>query len=261
MSGEVKKIAAVKAAGESFPLFFFGPGSSSIDAAWGLIAQNRLPAWGAVLMESQSGGRGRMGRVWQSPPGNIYGALRLPSGQLFTSPGASLALALMLSEALASFGWQMRIKWPNDLIFEDGKTGGLLLESRGQDLVAGIGLNLGAPPAGGWQKERDPGAPKPGALPFFQGPETLWPGVVKELVLLYNKKFGTWTMAELAREAEKILLWRGRSVRVERPASDPPAPDGGLSGLITGLGPEGQLRLAGPDGEYYLWSGTLYLTA
>jgi len=269
------------------PIFMVGPCSSSIDVAWELIARDELPLWGTVLVESQTGGRGRMGRVWQSPPGHVYGAVRLPLAPPFDGPGASLALALILAEVLRDFGWEMQIKWPNDLIYDGGKVGGLLLESREikmagrrcvfrsaeplehprgdggvkplRGLVAGIGFNLLAPPEGDWRREREPGAPVPSALPFADGPAALWPALVKRFVLLYKEKFRGRTMPELIPEAERRMFWLGRRVAVVRPSSTPPAPETGLVGRIAGLGPDGYLRLTSADGEFSLWSGTVCL--
>ncbi|MDL2226384.1 biotin--[acetyl-CoA-carboxylase] ligase [Deltaproteobacteria bacterium OttesenSCG-928-M10] len=257
-------LAAIKLATNSpdfpeVPLIQCGPGSSSMDAAWELMADGRLPEWGAVLMERQTSGRGRMGRVWQSPAGHIYGALNLPPGPPFDGPGASLALALIIAEGLADFGWETRIKWPNDIIFQNGKAGGILLESRGKALVAGVGLNLVEAPEGPWRAERDPGAPPPAALPFSGPPLDLWGPLVKKLVLLYSAKFGGRAMREIVPLAEKRLLWLGRKVWAERPAADPPAPESGLTGHISGLGPEGQLCLSNQDADYQLWSGSIFL--
>lgn len=249
---------------EEVPVYFGGPYSSSMDAAWDLIKENKLPLWGSVLVKNQTAGRGRMGRVWQSPPGHVYAALRLPPAPPFDGPGASPALALLVALALRSLGLEIMIKWPNDLILDGGKVGGLLLESRaipgqGQHLIAGLGFNLINPPDGQWQRERDPGAPPPSALPFFDGPEKLWLTLAKKLLLLYKEMLLERTLAELTPEIEKILIWRGQSVTVITPASDPPAPAQGLSGRIVGLAPDGSLRLENEAGRYNLWSGTVCL--
>lgn len=256
---DIREIASLEAGGYPVPLYFCGPGTSSLDVAWSLAEADRLPVWGAVLLESQTAGRGRMGRVWQSPAGHIYGALRLPTAPPFDGPGASLVLALYLAEALKDFGWAVNLKWPNDLIYEGGKTGGLLLESKKDRLVAGIGLNLNAPPPGDWPASRDPGAPGPSALPFSGGPAELWTALVKRIILLYNEEFQGRSLADLIPKAEAILHWRGRTVTVVQPASVPPAPESGLVGRLEGLGPEGYLRLVNARGEYQLWSGTVCL--
>ena len=256
MSYELETIEAGEA---RLPLYHFGPGTSSMDVLWDLIERGECPVWGATLMERQSGGRGRMGRVWQSPAGHVYGALRLPPEPPFDGPGASLALSVILALALNEYGWPVGLKWPNDLILEGAKVGGLLLESRREALIAGIGFNLVAPPEGDWRQTRASGAPPPGALPWTEGPKALWPGLVKKAFLLYNEKFEGQDIRELIPEAEKLLLWRNQTVKVERPAAEPLAPESGLTARITGLGPEGQLLLTSPAGSYQLWSGTLTL--
>ena len=106
-----------------------------------------------VVAESQSRGRGRLGRSWASPPGaGIYVSFvyrpRLPPEEL-----ARLTLAAGLAVALAlekSCGLEPGLKWPNDLLLAGKKCGGILCESRlavGDDgegplVVVGIGLNV-----------------------------------------------------------------------------------------------------------------------
>jgi BirA family biotin operon repressor/biotin-[acetyl-CoA-carboxylase] ligase len=237
------------------PLFLHGPGSSALDVGWRLAEQGRLPPFGSLLLESQTAGRGRAGRLWVSPAGHVYGALRLPPGPPFDSPGAALGLAWFLAEALGDFGWPLAIKWPNDLLYAGGKAAGILLEARRGLLLAGVGLNLQAPPP---EVERRPGQPPASALPGAPPPRTLWPELVKKIILLYNGKVEPWTMAELAAAAEK-RLWRfRRRIQVLRPAAEPPAAADRLTGVLAGLGPDGQLLLDdGGGGLRRIWSGTV----
>lgn len=96
--------------------------------------------------EQQSGGRGRHGRAWVSPEGNLYTStlVRLrPSDP----PPATLALvaAVALDEAMRA--WlpdtvPLAIKWPNDLLIGGAKLSGILLERSGDAVVIGIGVNL-----------------------------------------------------------------------------------------------------------------------
>lgn len=256
----IKEKLTIAAPGLAVPLYICGPGSSSMDAAWDLIAAGQMPLWGSLIMESQSGGRGRMGRRWQSPPGHIYSALRLPKKPPFDSAGASLALAVLVIESLAELGLEVKLKWPNDIIYDGGKTGGILLESKSAGLIAGIGLNLGAPPAGDWVAQRDQGAPRPGAIPFGGPPEKLWSALVKNMIIMYSDKFEKAGPAEFSRAAEKHLIWRGQAVRVIAPAAEPLPPQDPLRGRIDGLGPGGQLLLDDQSGRrYQLWSGTVCL--
>lgn len=259
MKQALRELLSLESGGQEYPLYLCGPGSSSMDAAWDFIRAGELPPWGAVLMESQQGGRGRMGRVWQSPPGHIYGALRLPEGPPFDGPGASLALAFFVAASLREMGAAIQIKWPNDLIIDGSKAGGILLESKPGGLVAGVGLNLVQAPGGAWVDEREAGAPRPGALPFDGGPLAVWRELVKRVIKLYSKKFESWTMAETAAEAESLLFWRERLVRVITPASEPQAPPAGLQGRIAGLASNGCLLLVNGPTKYKLWSGTVCL--
>jgi BirA family biotin operon repressor/biotin-[acetyl-CoA-carboxylase] ligase len=205
-------------------------------------------------MESQSAGRGRGGRPWISPAGHVYAALLLPSRPPFAGPGAALALAWFLAEALAEGGWNLTIKWPNDLLWEGGKTAGVLLEARRGLVVAGVGLNLGVHPPG---VERGPGQPPVTTLPGAPPPLVLWPELVKNISLRYNSKIMPWTMAETAAAAEKRLWQRNGLIRVLGPAAEPPAEAGELAGRLTGLGPEGQLLLDNGGRLFQVWSGTL----
>lgn len=109
-----------------------------------------IPAF--ALADSQRTGRGRRGRVWQSPLGsNIYLSLawrfRRPLNAL---SGLSLAVGLAIAEAIeAETGLALGLKWPNDLFLGGRKCGGILVDlSVDRDSVKaiiGIGLNVGMP--------------------------------------------------------------------------------------------------------------------
>ena len=110
-------------------------------------------AEGSVLIAlRQTGGRGRMGRSFVSPPGGIYLSMLLSPR---CSPEASLSLtpcaAVAVQRAIARLSdVQADIKWPNDLLIEGKKVCGILCESlfyQGQQkLVVGVGLNVNTPP-------------------------------------------------------------------------------------------------------------------
>jgi BirA family biotin operon repressor/biotin-[acetyl-CoA-carboxylase] ligase len=111
------------------------------------------PARVAVLAEHQTAGRGRRGRLWESPFGaNIYLSLRWQ----FQMPAAalgllSLAVASEVAHVLESEGLSGHgVKWPNDILWCDRKLGGLLLELAGEQqgpcgVVIGLGLNWKMP--------------------------------------------------------------------------------------------------------------------
>jgi BirA family biotin operon repressor/biotin-[acetyl-CoA-carboxylase] ligase len=135
-----------------------------IDTVWTLESTNTallgraLPPVGsgeALLAEYQSAGRGRRGRVWMAPPGgSVCLSLSWVFGELPRDLGAlGLVIGVCAVEALRRLGVaQVRLKWPNDLLINDRKLGGILLELRAESagpafVVIGIGLNvsLGGP--------------------------------------------------------------------------------------------------------------------
>jgi BirA family biotin operon repressor/biotin-[acetyl-CoA-carboxylase] ligase len=103
----------------------------------------------AAFAELQSAGRGRQGRRWISPFG---ASLALSLGWTFrdaerVDPSLSLAVGVAVGRALGGLGAQgIRLKWPNDVWYEDRKLGGVLVETRmgggTAQVVVGVGLNL-----------------------------------------------------------------------------------------------------------------------
>lgn len=134
-----------------------------------------------VTSESQSGGRGTRGRAWQSPPGNVYMTVgihrrRLPPERLALLP---LELGLVLwEEAAARIEARLRrgltLKWPNDLLLDGRKAAGMLMESHGEHLLCGVGVNVAVAPEvgdGGSPAARlaDAGMPAKDCRPFAEG--------------------------------------------------------------------------------------------
>jgi len=110
-----------------------------------------------VIAREQTKGRGRLGREWLSAPnGNLYlsfvASPQVPPDQLPTiTPWVGVNLCAFLSDFTAV---KPTVKWPNDLLIDDRKVGGILTEARLdadriRDLVIGCGLNLRGP-ATGW---------------------------------------------------------------------------------------------------------------
>nr|WP_321277264.1 bifunctional biotin--[acetyl-CoA-carboxylase] ligase/biotin operon repressor BirA [uncultured Vibrio sp.] len=105
------------------------------------------------VAEYQASGRGRRGRQWVSPFGsNLYLSMywRLDAG-MAAAMGLSLVIGIAAVEALEEIGIQgVKLKWPNDLYYQDKKLAGILVEMSGQaggaaNLVIGMGLNIGMP--------------------------------------------------------------------------------------------------------------------
>ncbi|WP_089137633.1 bifunctional biotin--[acetyl-CoA-carboxylase] ligase/biotin operon repressor BirA [Vibrio rumoiensis] len=111
---------------------------------------NERPSGSVCIAEYQAQGRGRRGRQWASPFGsNLYFSMywQLESG-VAAAMGLSLAIGVAIVDALEGLGAEgLKLKWPNDLYFEDKKLAGILVEMSAQTggvahLVIGMGLNI-----------------------------------------------------------------------------------------------------------------------
>jgi BirA family biotin operon repressor/biotin-[acetyl-CoA-carboxylase] ligase len=107
------------------------------------LARDGAPEGSWLRAELQTGGKGRQGRVWQSPPGNLY-ASTLVRLQPDDPPAPTLALvaAVAVHEIVSRYAPSVRIKWPNDLLAGGAKLSGILLERQGAAVIVGFGVNL-----------------------------------------------------------------------------------------------------------------------
>ncbi|MCZ0866992.1 bifunctional biotin--[acetyl-CoA-carboxylase] ligase/biotin operon repressor BirA [Dasania sp. GY-19] len=105
----------------------------------------------ACAAEQQTGGKGRRGRPWFSPYArNLYFSVTWEfAGGAAALEGLSLAVGVVVSDVLADYGLdKTQLKWPNDILYEQKKLAGILLEMTGDaagpcQVVVGIGLNVG----------------------------------------------------------------------------------------------------------------------
>jgi BirA family biotin operon repressor/biotin-[acetyl-CoA-carboxylase] ligase len=104
-----------------------------------------------VTAEAQTAGRGRMGRSWNSPPGNLYASLLLRDPSPFEhAPELAFVAVLALRDAVVAeapaLAGELRFKWPNDLLLAGEKCAGILIEGevdpgKTATIVIGIGVN------------------------------------------------------------------------------------------------------------------------
>jgi BirA family biotin operon repressor/biotin-[acetyl-CoA-carboxylase] ligase len=204
-----------------------------------------------LVAESQTAGRGRLGRPWfgdtaaaGDPPALTFslGLVLAPADW----SGLSLAVGVALAEAL---GPAVRLKWPNDLWLPgpDGrgrKLGGVLIETlpppdggAARPVVVGVGINLDAPaprpgldqPVAGWRGQ-EPGSSAPALL------ARLAPPLLDALAAFESQGFAAFAARYAARDAL-------RGLRLH--TSDPAAPEGEALGVDA----RGALRLRLPGGE------------
>ena len=138
-----------------FHIHQLGSVASTNDDAKTLAAAG-APAFTAISATEQTEGRGRRGRSWTSPPGNLYVSLLVrPPYPASEASQLSLVAALALGDALAEYVSSSRIhnKWPNDVQVDGRKIAGLLLESSGGSkgnvewVVIGCGVNIAVHPS------------------------------------------------------------------------------------------------------------------
>jgi len=171
-----------------------------------------LPVGSVVVADNQTAGRGRQGRSWEAPPGSgLFATFVLPPGPLVVF-AAGVAAA-------ESCGPEVRLKWPNDLMLDDRKLGGVLAEIRGKKALVGIGINLTWAPPGAAEL----GADRDALLERLQPLVARWTAAGPEAII------GRW----------RELSWTlGQQVRVEL---------GGeiVEGLAEDIAPDGALVVGG----------------
>jgi BirA family biotin operon repressor/biotin-[acetyl-CoA-carboxylase] ligase len=134
-------------------LFFDEIGSTNEEALQRARAGERGPLW--IAAHRQTAGRGRRGREWQTPLGNLAASvLRALSVAPAQAATLSLVAGLAVVEAVQACapGIGLALKWPNDVLAGKAKLAGILLESEtvgdGLVAIAGIGINIGSAPQG-----------------------------------------------------------------------------------------------------------------
>jgi BirA family transcriptional regulator, biotin operon repressor / biotin---[acetyl-CoA-carboxylase] ligase len=119
------------------------PSTGSTNADLLAAAAGGAAAGTVLVAESQSGGRGRLGRSWESPigAGLTFSMLLRPAPPSSTWSWLPLLTGLALARTLGS---QARLKWPNDVLYgpRAGKVAGILVQSGDEAVVVGVGLNV-----------------------------------------------------------------------------------------------------------------------
>jgi len=206
-----------------------------------------------IRADRQTAGRGRRGRSWSSPPGNLYASLLLRPDRP-VAEAAALGFAAVtamgdVAEALLP-AEQVQHKWPNDLLINRRKVSGILLETQPGFLVLGIGVNILSHPAD---------TPHPATDLVAEGAAPLSPqALLERLLVAFAPLYALW---EAEGFAALLPAWRQRAaglgavidVRLERET---------LSGIFQDLEPDGTLRLALADGtERRIAAGDVYFPA
>ena len=200
------------------------------------LAASGAPHGTLVTAAAQSAGRGRQGRTWSAPPGT---ALLMSVVIRDPTPLLSLAAGVAVAEVASPAA---RIKWPNDVLLEDRKVAGILVEGRPQEgwAVLGIGVNVAVDPAD-----------LPPELRATAGTLGRPPGdvevVLEALLTGLTRQLGAPQAGVLAAVRARDAL-RGRAVRWA-----------GGEGTARGIDDEGRLVVATAGGTLALVAGEVHL--
>ena len=210
-----KALARASLDGESAEtIFVCGPCTSSLDVAWHLISSGRLACWDSVLCSSQWAGRGQMRRAWVSPGGNLYAAWKWPNPPREWSALLPLVVGYVMQRFFAEIGIELRIKWPNDLLFGNLKVGGILIEEKHDGVVVGVGMNLVSSPDD--TMLRNDICMRAGNLArFFQETDfvSLWVNLVSRGRSCYMSLLTSCTPAEFVSMVTPLLAFLRQNVR------------------------------------------------
>ncbi len=199
-----------------------------------------------IWAREQTQGRGRSGRSWTSPRGNLYLSLILqpdcaPAAAAQLSFVAAIGVGAALGEVVPPMV-EVQYKWPNDVLLNRRKTAGILLETESAShdrldwLVLGVGINVGTHP---------PDATYPATSLRNEGADDV---TVEMLLEAFARHFQSWVSRWLDDGFEPVrLAWReqargiGEAVAVRLPAAE-------LTGTFEDIDADGALLLRRPDG-------------
>lgn len=193
--------------------------------------------------DMQAGGRGRQGRTWVSPPGNLY-ASTLVRRMAGDPPAPSLAFVAAVALDALLQAWiaqdRLMIKWPNDLLVDGAKISGILLEGVEDAVVVGVGVNLAHHP----DTVDRPAVSLAGLGLSAPDPADF----AEELAASFAAWLARWRGEGLG---PVLARWQARAHPVGT-ALSVRASEGVIDGLYDGLDGTGALRLKTPDGRSQL---------
>ena len=209
------------------------------------LAKEGAPEGTLAVAEFQSAGRGRLGRSWEVPEGTsvMMSILLRPEFEPQYAPTLTLVMGMAVAKAVKNLGFDVSIKWPNDVVVSHKKICGILTEMGVRDgkidyAVIGVGINVNI------REFPEEMADKATSLYLEAGQEfdrSRIPGLVMEAFEEYYEKFAaTCDLSGLKDEYESILANYNQPVRVL--AKEP------YEGIARGITDGGELLVEKADG-------------
>ncbi|MDI6910201.1 biotin--[acetyl-CoA-carboxylase] ligase [Nocardioides sp.] len=207
-----------------------------------------------VVAEHQTAGRGRLDRSWETPARSslTFSLLLRPSAPAADWPWLPLLAGYTVTKALRAEGYDVGVKWPNDVLAGDRKLVGILVERvetpTGPAAVLGIGLNVSLT-AG------ELPVPAATSLALESGAEPDRTHLLGELLRSLREAYDVWqaggaeATARLRSSYAAACVTVGRDVRVDLPGGRV------LTGRATGIDEVGRLVVRGADGETVVGAG------
>lgn len=221
------------------------------------IASSGAAEGSIVISETQTGGKGRLGRRWISPAGkNLYISLIVrPYIRISFAPRITLVTAVALSDTLSAAGAAAHIiKWPNDILFDNKKLSGILTEMKGDCdgidfIIIGIGVNLNSSP----DDYPDDIKKSVVSLKDITGTETDRIKFITDFLMHFEKYYSAFIKGHFPEILEK---WKTKSSIINRKINVTDI-DGSFTGIVTGITPDGNLIVNTDEGVCHVNSGDI----
>jgi len=223
------------------------------------LGEDVTPDGTLIWAREQVAGRGRRGRSWESPRGNLYTSLVLrPDIPIAQATQLSFVAALAVYDTIGNIGpagHQVHCKWPNDILLNGKKVAGILLESEGGAngdaadwIVLGMGLNVTV-------------APDQSEFPATSLKQEGFTSSVEEVLQAYCRSFMSWTNRWLNDGFDPVRqnwLWRcygkGEAIEVRLENTT-------LDGVFKDMAEDGALVLDQNGTDRHITAGDVYFPA
>ena len=226
-------------------------GSTNAEALSAARAGEHEPLW--VSAERQTAGRGRRGKSWASPPGNLYASLLLvePCAPLL-APQLSFVAGLAAHDAVADcapdLASALRLKWPNDVLLNGKKLAGLLIESESRPFAVAIGIGVNC-------ISHPDDTAYPATDLKSEGVAVAWDDLMSALAAAMNRRVEQWCAG--AGFATIRADWLTRAAGLGAPIKVR-LPERQLDGIFEGIDERGQLLLATGTSTQIIAAGEVF---